>query len=112
MLIPAAPTFDAFSSLIGPSNPSKRSGFQSFHCAHCLRFRAVACGPVAITLIADSISGGQGRLNHRRRCSFSLRLAEFEPENRAFLTIKYGLYLSYYQCVRLLAERAAILELG
>src|SRR3981081_749782 len=45
MSIPAGATFDAFSSLIDPSNPSKSSGIQSpFHCAHCLKSRAVACG--------------------------------------------------------------------
>src|SRR6266851_10213442 len=45
MSIPAGPTFDAFSSLIDPSNPFKSSGIQSpFHCAQCLKFRAVACG--------------------------------------------------------------------
>jgi hypothetical protein len=59
MSIPAGPTFDAFKALIDPSNldpsnPAKSSGVQSsFHCAHCRKFRAVACGTMAFTLIAS-----------------------------------------------------------
>jgi len=67
--------------LIDPSNPSKSSGIQSpCHCAHCPKFRAVACGTMGHHAgCCFQFRGKQGWLNHLC-CSSSLRLTEFGLE--------------------------------
>jgi hypothetical protein len=117
MSIPAGPTSDAFPALIDPSNldppnPSKSSGIQtSFHCAWPRRFRLWHAERWPSRWWLPFRFWGS-RPTKSPAPVFLTQTNRIRPGNRVFRSSRYGLYLFYYQCVRLLGRRAAILELG